>query len=205
MPFATNEENEYYNIFHKWFEKISELIEKYSEIDDNPFYYNETASVSFFASTAMMVGMLSLAEFSCQKIDSKKLQKAKKNGRSDLWVYEEKLAEHWFFEFKSMWINKNFSDHIIKNCIDAAKKDAKEIYTSMAHKRFAVALFTDVYSYYNKAEKNRDKSERLKNNQEIFEKFIEDYRKKNLKTAKNIYYKVFEIKKVQTFCIITNV
>ncbi len=196
---SINEKEKYNYIFRKWFKKISEIMERYEKIDDNPLYYNETASVSVFASAAMMVGMLSLAEFYCKKKDSKKLKNAKKDGRADLWVYDEKLAEHWFFEFKSIWIDKNFRKIKFNNCIDAAQKDAKEIGNEMAHGRFAVALFTDVTSYDNKTEKPHERNERLKNNQKKIEEFKEKYKKSI------IYEKIFEFQNIQTFCIVTKV
>jgi hypothetical protein len=84
-------------LWQPWVDAAAGLCERWADFEDDPFSYNETASVSLLASAAAKVGYLGLAEYVTSKRSSSDLRR-KVNGRSDYWM----SAEHrsWLFEFK---------------------------------------------------------------------------------------------------------
>lgn len=89
----------------KWLKKAGVLFDRYIDCvdDDDPFAYNETASVAFLASAAALAGHSALAEYSVTKIeaakaDRRKLKDRERHGRGDLWLHAD--GEFWAFEFK---------------------------------------------------------------------------------------------------------
>lgn len=94
-----------FKIWSKWLSGAGVLLDRYVDCvdDDDPFAYNETASVAFLASAAALAGHCALAEYSVTKIDAakadkRKLQDRERHGRGDLWLHAE--GQYWAFEFK---------------------------------------------------------------------------------------------------------
>lgn len=88
-----------YQVWTKWLDSASKLANRFSKAtdDDDPFAYNETASVSILASAAHCAGFVALAEFSTDKAAAKGA-KSQRRGRSDLWMQAD--GKSWAFEFK---------------------------------------------------------------------------------------------------------
>ena len=88
-----------FRTWSKWLDAAALLAERFSrEVgDDDPFAYNETASVSVLAAAAACAGFVGLAEFSTDKLAAKG-KKGVPRGRSDLWILANEKS--WAFEFK---------------------------------------------------------------------------------------------------------
>lgn len=81
-----------------WLEAAAALVKRYNdELDDDPFAYNETASVSLLASAAAQVGYLGLAEFGVTK-GHRTDRRLAVDGRCDFWMAGR--TTNWGFEFK---------------------------------------------------------------------------------------------------------
>jgi hypothetical protein len=77
------------------------LLERFDyEEGDDPFAYNETASVSLLVAAATRIDALSLAEFSFTKKGIKD-GRTRSNGRADFWMRMPK-GRAWSFEFKQI-------------------------------------------------------------------------------------------------------
>ncbi|WP_133244750.1 hypothetical protein [Caulobacter radicis] len=72
----------------------------YNELEgDDPFAYNETASVSHLTAAASLSGYLALAEFATAK-KARHNRRLRASGRSDFWLCSNKRS--WAFEFKQI-------------------------------------------------------------------------------------------------------
>lgn len=81
-----------------WIESAADLWMRWrDEYDDDPFAYNETASVSCLAAAAARVGYLSLADYVVTKGRDHDRRWAV-NGRCDFWLGAGRWE--WAFEFK---------------------------------------------------------------------------------------------------------
>lgn len=94
-------------VWKKWIDSTAEVYVKYrdycdvaSDIEgcDDPFSYNERASVSVLVAGAERAGLISLAEFAFAK--AKAGQDFK--GFCDLWITDPERNKEWFFEFKQV-------------------------------------------------------------------------------------------------------
>ena len=84
----------------RWLRRADGLAHRFcSEMEDDPFAYNETASVSVLAAAAARAGYLSIAEYGATKgwPDDRRFAV---NGRCDLWLAAD--DEIWAFEFKQV-------------------------------------------------------------------------------------------------------
>lgn len=86
----------------KWIDEAATLRKRFhSEVDgDDPFGYNETATVSLLTGAAFAAGGLALAEYVSTKRRRGKLNE-NANGRDDLYVSLNDLD--WIFEFKQIF------------------------------------------------------------------------------------------------------
>jgi hypothetical protein len=93
-------------IWMQWLQRAAEMTGRFSREwwDDDPFAYNETASVSLLAAAAGQAGYLGLAEFTTTKgkVDKSRPHKRRVNarGRCDYWMHAER--RDWAFEFKQI-------------------------------------------------------------------------------------------------------
>ena len=92
-------------IWHDWLKEAAKLLDRHVAKweEDDPFAYNETASVALLAAAGSMAGHVTLAECSTEKLtqsekDPDKVKKRKRHGRADLWLHTHR--RHWAFEFK---------------------------------------------------------------------------------------------------------
>ena len=87
-----------YRGWKPWLGAAAALVKRYNdELDDDPFAYNETASVSLLASAAAQVGYLGLAEFGVTK-GHRTDRRLAVDGRCDFWMAGQ--TTNWGFEFK---------------------------------------------------------------------------------------------------------
>ena len=87
-----------FKAWSRWMEAVADLSGRYARhvTNDDPFAYNETASVSVLAAAAACAGYVGLAEFSTAK--TREGQHEPAHGRSDFWMKAE--GRSWAFEFK---------------------------------------------------------------------------------------------------------
>ena len=89
-----------FRFWPKWMMAVEDLASDFAKVSDDPFGYNETASVSLLCSAAARCGYLALAEYATTKRgrDDKRERAA---GRCDMYL----LAENhdWEFEFKQFY------------------------------------------------------------------------------------------------------
>lgn len=87
--------------WEKWMAGVDSIHRRYAKAhdgDDNPFAYNEAASVSILTAGAAMAGFVALADYCVGKKSSDTGKD--KNGRCDLYLMAN---EHtWSFEFKQL-------------------------------------------------------------------------------------------------------
>jgi hypothetical protein len=91
-----------YRLWSPWMEAASELADRFIDLDpdDDPFAYNETASVSFLCTAAGQAGYIALAEYATTK-KAMKDHRRSAPGRCDLWLHAEQVE--WAFEFKRLF------------------------------------------------------------------------------------------------------
>lgn len=115
-----------------WLSKAALLLDRHQSVwgDDDPFAYNETASVAFLAAAGALAGHVTLAEYCTEKLsasaDTGKVRKRKGHGRGDLWLHTH--GRHWAFEFKQrMSVGVSRGNGRLKSLTDAARACAKQV------------------------------------------------------------------------------
>ena len=97
--------------------------------DDDPFAYNETASVSLLAAAGSLAGHVALAECTTKKLTGSTSAKAKRrerHGRADLWLHTSE--KNWAFEFKQrMNVGVSRANGRLHSHLDAARKCASDV------------------------------------------------------------------------------
>ncbi|MEC5293006.1 hypothetical protein VSX64_20280 [Aurantimonas sp. C2-6-R+9] len=128
--------------------QAAKLADRFSrELDgDDPFAYNETASVSVLASAAACSGFLALAEFATTKRAARD-RRQKARGRSDFWMMGDGRA--WAFEFKQI-TGGGITSRRLDRKMTAAIDCAKSIHERDAN--MAVAGLIVSLSYFEPAE-----------------------------------------------------
>lgn len=121
-----------YNVWSGWMQKAALLVDRHQNLwgDDDPFAYNETASVALLAAAASLAGHVTLAEYCTQKLEPKKdkakARRRKRHGRGDLWLHTE--SRHWAFEFKQrMSVGVSRSNGRLLSLTNEARRCAEEV------------------------------------------------------------------------------
>lgn len=116
-----------YKAWSEWLDAADALTRRYCRAmeEDDPFAYNETASVSILASAAACAGYVGLADFSTRKASRE--NRAHGPGRSDFWMEAEGRA--WAFEFKQ-WMPVTAPRKRLVSHMAAAERCAKTIVRS---------------------------------------------------------------------------
>lgn len=84
----------------RWLSSAGRIVTRFDqELQDDPFAYNETASVSMLAAAAARTGFLGIAEFGVTKRHAGDLRK-RADGRCDYWMQGD--GRSWGFEFKQI-------------------------------------------------------------------------------------------------------
>jgi len=109
-----------------WLSSAARLAQRFEEEWwDDPFAYNETASVSFLTGAAIDAGLLALAEFSFRK-KNKDDRRARAVGRIDFWLATSNRS--WAIEFKQL-TDSRVSESQLWERMGAADRDAAHVVT----------------------------------------------------------------------------
>lgn len=119
--------------FHQlqsWLDQAASLAQRFAtEHNDDPFGYNETASVSLLCAAAVANGCVALAEFAQEK-RAQTRGRPYVRGRWDMWMVTGGL--HWGLEFKQ---TRDFSPLLLERTMAAACADANKINAGDVGKR----------------------------------------------------------------------
>lgn len=124
------------------------LLRNYCSVcDDNPWWYNERASLSVLAGAAWSLGSgwIALEEFATEKrgvVPGKIIEDGKiVKGRCDLYIANNALE--YMIEAKQLWqsAGKRVKSSKIGTAMTAAKKDAGNLHANLSDRRMA-AVFT---------------------------------------------------------------
>jgi hypothetical protein len=120
-----------------WFSAIPQLRDQFSQIreNDDPFLYNETASVGMLASAASRSGLLALAEYVAIKRGTGR-GRPLRNGRCDLWVQDPTSHRAWSFEFKQCYATGGVRRATLERKLRAACSDASAVHSFEADRYF---------------------------------------------------------------------
>ena len=120
-----------------WLREAASIRERFLALgeDDDPFSYNEAASVSVLCSAAFMAGGLGLAETVSTKLDQSDRRRTY-SGRDDLCICLD--DEWWFFEAKQTF---RPIASVLTSQFDAAMSCARQI-TSVERERAAGLLIS---------------------------------------------------------------
>jgi hypothetical protein len=125
----------------RWLKAAAALVARFDdELEDDPFAYNETASVSLLAAAAAKAGYLGLAEFSVIKGHKEDRRRAA-DGRCDFWMAGE--TKTWAFEFKQT-APELINESIWRRTMESASHCARCLRASEADERVA-GLIVSLY------------------------------------------------------------
>lgn len=110
-------------------------------IDDDPLFYNETASVGVLAGAATRAGLLALAEYKATKRGSGR-GRPHKYGRCDLWISDPESSFSWAFEFKQRFCTANVREQTIASVMKRACRDAGKVHPLEADRCFGALLIS---------------------------------------------------------------
>jgi hypothetical protein len=131
-----NRSRKEYLCFQPWLDKAAQLTADFArDYDDDPFAYNETASVSLLCSAAVAHGYLALAEF-MQLKRARHDRRSYAPGRWDLWVAANKYQ--WGIEFKQ--IRSRFMPDRIEAAMEEARACAVDIVKNHTDRRMACLI-----------------------------------------------------------------
>ncbi len=121
-------------LWNHWMNAAATLSDRWwREHGDDPFAYNETASVSHLCSAASVSGLLGLAEYSVTKKWSEN-RRYSADGRCDLWLSAP--GRSWAFEFKQLNCER-YSMGALSTAMEAARACAQCVRESEADLRVA--------------------------------------------------------------------
>ena len=146
-------------IWNEWMKQAAVLSDRYygEGWEDDPFAYNETASVSHLAAAAALAGFVGLAEWSTSKknrLDGRK----KSQGRNDLWLRAENYT--WSFEFKQIRGSSVGPKRLVNAHADAVS-NAKQIKSADANAAAAAVILSLAWWQDDERAKIRDRVEKF--------------------------------------------
>lgn len=126
-----------------WLAEAAKLAVRFDQElwGDDPFSYNETASVSLLCAAAAKAGHLSLAEFSTTKKAAHNWRK-RAPGRADFWMLGT-AGRSWAFEFKQLTRGAVTIKRLQKKMVESRKSAAcvREAEADVAVAGLIVPLF----------------------------------------------------------------
>jgi hypothetical protein len=119
----------------------ADLANEFGQLEDDPFAYNETATVSLLIAAATRAEMLALAEF----VSMKKVNRVPVEGRCDLWICGRRQS--WAFEVKqAMYRGGYHRPSTIMGWLKDACNDARKLTHHEADKRFGLLVISTLYA-----------------------------------------------------------
>jgi len=127
-------------VWERWFNRVPRIRKAFAEyVDDDPLYYNETATVSVFASAASQSQLVAFSEYVSEKGEAADRRRTR-GGRGDLWVLSPKDNRSWAFEFKQVWAREKCRASTIEKKLNMAVDDARCVRSFEADFRFGALL-----------------------------------------------------------------
>ncbi len=121
------------DVWQDWLTQAAKLARRFGEVEDDPFGYNEAATVSLLTAAATQADMLGLAEFISVKKNKTDLRR-NAAGRCDFWMHSHRRS--WAFEFKQHFYNGGMHrTETILGWLDEAFHDATVLSRKEADKR----------------------------------------------------------------------
>ncbi len=130
-------------VWSRWLAAGEQIATDFRAWEDDPFAYNETASVGVLAAAAVKAGLLALPEYVAKKAD--KLDRRKRvNGRCDLWIASNRLC--WAFEFKNMILGAPPRGQTLEDRLEAAVTCASEVTATEADARVGCLIVSTFWA-----------------------------------------------------------
>jgi hypothetical protein len=127
-----------YQAWQSWMDEAAALTARFAEEwEDDPFAYNETASVSALCSAAVGAGYLALAEF-MQLKRAKNDRRSYAQGRWDLWLATKNYQ--WGIEFKQ--VHTRFTPARLEAALTEATNCARLINKNDTNRRVGCLIAT---------------------------------------------------------------
>lgn len=127
------------SLWHEWLSMAAVLTKHFDEVSqEDPFAFNETASVSILVAASVKAGMLAISDYSAKK-RSKIDGRVRSKGRVDLWLWSQKRT--WAIEFKQWMPEKrvpSFSE--LLKLLQSARRDANLVAKDEAKFRYGALL-----------------------------------------------------------------
>lgn len=115
-----------------WLRAAEDITRTFEPWWDDPFGYNETASVGILAAAAFRGGLVALPEYVARK-GTRGNRRKRYGGRCDLWLASARVS--WAFEFKSMILGVPPRLTTLKSRLDRAVECAGQVTGAEADKR----------------------------------------------------------------------
>jgi hypothetical protein len=116
----------------RWLQAAEVISAEFDAWEDDPFGYNETASVGILAAAAFRAGLVSLPEYVAEKANKADGRK-RVGGRCDLWLAASR--SDWAFEFKNMIVGNPPRVATLRARLQKAVVCAKQVTATSAAKR----------------------------------------------------------------------
>lgn len=129
-------------LWKRWLELVPRIRKEFhAAIDDDPLFYNETASVGVLAAAASRAGLLALSEYAATKRGAGR-GRPHRDGRCDLWIATPDTRRSWSFEFKQCFCSSEPRSTTIAARLDRACADAWDVHPLEADLRFGGLLIS---------------------------------------------------------------
>lgn len=117
-----------FKLFDQWLPSVPSQRNKFLEFDpdEDPFLYNETASVGLLAGAASQAGLIALNEYFAYKRRPGR-GRPKFIGRCDLWIAQPREHMSVAFEFKQKWSDATIGPIVLGNSLFQACEAASEL------------------------------------------------------------------------------
>lgn len=132
----------------RWLQAAEEISSKFDAWEDDPFGYNEQASVGILAAAAFRADLVALPEYVARKA-SKEDRRKRANGRCDLWLAAPR--SDWAFEFKNMMIGLAPRAATLRTRLQQAVDCAKQVTATEAAKRVGCLIVSTYPALWTKA------------------------------------------------------
>ncbi len=123
--------------WQQWLSHAAKVARVFDNAEDDPFAYNEAASVSILTAAAALSGMQGIAEYTSRKLSSKD-RRVRTNGRADFWLSCERRS--WSFEFKQFMIYGSIPRVRLKTVLGVAIRNAQCIAKQESDSRIAAMI-----------------------------------------------------------------